>query len=254
MTNGPIESEFGVAFAGEILPPERWARTALKRLPEDGPIDFVRLFGRDAPRALDIGCGNGRFLLSSAVRRPDWDHIGIDPLPVVVRYATRRANQRGLANCRVAVCDGHRFLAHCCPRGQLSEIHVYHPQPYALRKDRHRRLFDHTFILQIHNALGQGGRLYLQTDNAAYYQYLSIVLSSLMRWHEQVGSWPENPEGRTRREIVAINKGLNIYRGWAVRRDELDDQSFSELCQSLPQPNFDATQNRNPMKWRRPRD
>lgn len=253
MNGGPIESEFGVAFAGEILPPERWARTALKKLPEEGPIDFVRLFGRDAPRALDIGCGNGRFLLSSAVLRPDWDHIGIDPLPVVVRYATRRANQRGLSNCRVAVCDGQRFLSKFCQHGQLAEIHIYHPQPYPLVKEHHLRLFTHDFILQIHNALAPGGRLYFQTDNAAYFKYLQIVLSTLMKWHEQVGPWEYDPMGRTRREIMAINKGLSIYRGWAERRDELDDYSFVELCKKLPQPDFDATHNRNPKQWRRPR-
>ncbi len=92
---GNIESEFGVPFAGTILPTEQWAKTALKRLPDTGTIDFVELFGRDAPRVLDIGCGNGRFMLSSAVRRPEMDHIGIDSLPMVIRYATRRANVRG---------------------------------------------------------------------------------------------------------------------------------------------------------------
>ncbi len=85
--------EFGVPFAGRILPADQWAKTALKRLPAEGSLDFAELFGRDAPRVLDIGCGNGRFLLASAVRRPEMDHIGIDPLPMVIRYATRRAKR-----------------------------------------------------------------------------------------------------------------------------------------------------------------
>ncbi len=51
-TDPNIESEFGVPFAGVILPQEQWAKTALKRLPEAGAIDFVQLFGRDAPRVV----------------------------------------------------------------------------------------------------------------------------------------------------------------------------------------------------------
>ena len=91
-----IEREFGVPFAGEILEPSRWTQTALKKLPAEGPLDLEALFGRKAPLVLDLGCGNGRFLIGSAVWRPDHDHLGIDVLPVVIRYATRRANQRGL--------------------------------------------------------------------------------------------------------------------------------------------------------------
>src|SRR6516225_4645052 len=92
-----IEREFGVPIAGEILEPSRWTHTAIKCLPASGPLSWKDIFGREAPVVLDIGCGNGRFLIGSAVWRPDHDHFGIDVLPLVLRYATRRANQRGLS-------------------------------------------------------------------------------------------------------------------------------------------------------------
>src|SRR5689334_14570333 len=104
-----IEREFGVPIAGEILDSSQWTRTALKKLPADGLLDWQALFGRRAPVVLDLGCGNGRFLIQSAVWRADHDHLGLDILPVVIRYATRRANQRGLRNIRFAVGDGRNF-------------------------------------------------------------------------------------------------------------------------------------------------
>ena len=58
---GQIETELGVAIPGAILPPEQWARTALKKLPQEGPLDWESLFGRRSPIVLDLGCGNGRF-------------------------------------------------------------------------------------------------------------------------------------------------------------------------------------------------
>ena len=249
--DGNIESEFGIPFAGEILPTEQWAKTALKRLPDTGTVDFVELFGRDAPRVLDIGCGNGRFMLSSAVRRPDVDHIGIDALPMVIRYATRRANVRGLNNCRLAVCDGARFLRQYCAPGSLNEIHVYHPQPFPDSAEEHLRLFQHEFLWLIHQALKPGGKLFVQTDNAAYWKYLQTVLPAITRLVTQEGPWPEDPQGRSRREIVALHKGLNIYRGWGTRLDELTRAEFERRCSSLPQPDFNAQHNRNPNQWRR---
>lgn len=246
-----VESEFGVPFAGTILPAEQWARTALKRLPDSGPVDFVELFGRDAPRVLDIGCGNGRFLIASAVRRPEMDHVGIDSLPMVIRYATRRANMRGLSNCRLAVCDGTRFLTRYCARSSFQEIHVIHPQPFPDPRESGQRLFQHEFLWSIHQALQPGGKLFVQTDNAAYWKYLQTVLPAITHWHEQTGPWPEDPQGRSRREIVAIHKGLTIFRGWGERLDALTRPEFDEVCQSLPQPNFNARHNRNPRRWRR---
>ncbi len=225
------------------MPPEKWASTALKRLPSGEALDFAQLFGRRAPLALDIGCGNGRFVISSAVRRPDWDHMAIDILPLVIRYATRRANQRGLSNCRFAACDGARFLSELCPRESLDEVHIYHPQPYADTEKQHRRMLTPQFMVLVHRALRPGGKLFLQTDNPAYWEYFRQLVSATMRWHDQVGPWPEDPFGRSRREFLATEQGLTIYRGWAERRDELDDAALESLVAALPQPTFATAPN-----------
>jgi len=124
------DDDYGVPIPGQVLPHEQWARTAIKRLPASGFLDWRAIFGREAPVVLDVGCGNGRFVISSALARPDIDHLGIEILPVVIRYATRRANQRGLSNVRLAVIGGYEFLAQYVAPASLAEIHLYHPQPY----------------------------------------------------------------------------------------------------------------------------
>ena len=114
-----VEREFGVPIAGEILAPARWTKTALKKLPPPGPIAWETIFGRRSPLIVDIGCGNGRYLIGSAWARPDHDHVGIDTLPLVLRYATRRANQRGLSNIRFAAIDGQRFVGQYLAPGSV---------------------------------------------------------------------------------------------------------------------------------------
>src|SRR5262249_56726119 len=61
------EREFGVPFPGRVLDPSKWTRTALKAMPVEGRLDWKELFGRSAPVVLDLGCGNGRFLIGSAI-------------------------------------------------------------------------------------------------------------------------------------------------------------------------------------------
>ena len=75
--SGAADDDYGVPIPGAILPPDQWAKTAIKRLPPPGAVDWSVVFGRTAPLLLDLGCGNGRFVIASALARPNYDHIGI---------------------------------------------------------------------------------------------------------------------------------------------------------------------------------
>lgn len=233
--NSSTEREFGVPIPGTILDQSQWTQTALKKLPAAGPLDLDSIFGRRAPVIVDIGCGNGRFVLGSALRRPEYDHIGIDILPMVLRYATRRANQRGLANVRFAAIDGQRFLADYLSKASVREIHCYHPQPYHDARDAHKRLLTPEFLALVHRTLEHGGQFFVQTDNAPYWEYLKRLLPSFFDFHEQLGPWPDTPRGRTRRDILAMRRRYPVYRGWGVARSDAPTQ-----IADLPHPTFDA--------------
>jgi len=233
-----IEREFGVPIPGRILEPARWARTALKKLPA-APIAWQTVFGRHAPLVVDIGCGNGRFLLGSALARPDHDHVGIDILPLVLRYATRRANQRGLTNVRFAAIDGQRLVAEYLAAESVREMHIYHPQPFHDPRQAGRRLLTPAFLAQVHRALQPQGILFLQTDNAPYWRYALSIAQSFFDWREQPGPWPDAPNRRTRREILAVRRRLTVQRGWGTRK-ELTDDEVQRLVAQLPLPMFDA--------------
>lgn len=235
-----IEREFGVPVAGEILEPDHWTQTALKKLPPQGPLDWQALFGRSAPVVLDLGCGNGRFLLGSAVWRPDHDHLGLDILPVVIRYATRRANQRGLRNLRFAVTGAREFLEHYVHAGSIAEIHCYHPQPYYDPAAVHRRLLTPEFLALVHRSLVPGGLFFLQTDNRGYWRYLRQVVPVFFEFEEREKTWPDAPKGRTRREIIALRRGLPVFRGMGKARVGLSESEALRLAEALPPPVFDA--------------
>lgn len=233
-----IEREFGVPIAGEILPPEQWTRTGLKKLPEQGPLDWQTLFGRSAPVVLDLGCGNGRYLIHSALWRPDHDHLGLDILPVVIRYATRRANQRGLHNIRFAVGEAHDFLERLVAPGSVAEIHCYHPQPYHDPARIQRRLITPQFLALVQRSLVPGGWFFTQTDSPGYWRYMKEVLPVFFHFEELPGKWPDAPRGRTRREIIALRSGLAVFRGRGRSRAELSRDEAVRLADSLPLPTF----------------
>ncbi len=237
---GRIEREFGVPFPGEILPEERWTQTALKKLPLADRLSWKELFGRDAPVILDLGCGNARSTITSAVLRPGYNHLGLDVLPVVIRYATRRANQRGLSNIRLAVGDAADFVERLVEPRSVTEVHLYHPQPYYDPASVGRRLVTPRFLALVHRILVPGGQLFLQTDNPGYWRYMEQVVPCFFDFMARERAWPDAPKGRTRREIIALRRGLPIFRGQGTARTDLDESSALELAESLPPPIFDA--------------
>lgn len=235
-----IEREFGVPFPGQLLDPSKWTQSALKKMPDEGRLNWNELFGRVAPVVLDLGCGNGRFLIGSAVSRATHDHLGTDILPVVIRYARKRANQRGLTNIRFAVLGGTELLERFVEPASVAEVHVYHPQPYYDPSQVHRRLITPSFLALVHRVLTPGGLFVVQTDNPGYWKYIQQIVPVFFDFHERIGRWPDAPKGRTRREIMAMKKGLPVFRGHGAAKAGLSEADALSLAEALPPPTFDA--------------
>lgn len=222
------------------MPRARWTR-ARASLPGPGKtFDWTAVFGREAPRVLDLGCGNGRYLLGSALARPTHDHLGVDLVPQAIEHASRRASERGLANLRYAWGDALVFFLERIAEASVDELHVYHPQPYYEVEDRSKRMLTPAFLARAWRVLRPGGLIVLQTDNPYYWGYLLSLVPRFFRFEERKDPWPDAPRGRTRREIVARSKGLRIFRGSGVRRDELAPEEVDRLGRELPAPDFDA--------------
>lgn len=246
------ESTCGVPFPGRKLPRERWTRTRAPLGREGEVFDFVRTFGRDAPRVLDLGCGNGRFLIASALARPHLDHLGIDLVPPAVRFASLRAGQRGLTNCKVAWGDASAFVLQRCPDASVAEVHLYHPQPYRDGAGAERRQLSPALLGALHRILVPGGLFVFQTDNPGFAAYARRLLPALFEVREHPEPWPDAPRGRTLREIVARQQGLAITRLVGVRLP-LDAREVQARTATLPPPVFDARQPGDGRPGARPR-
>ena len=102
--------------AGRITPAQQRALDEL--LPRFGiayapaALDLDRVFGRAAPRVLEIGFGNGDTLVELAARSPERDFIGVEVHPPGIGHCLLAVESHGLANVRVIVHDAVEVLAH----------------------------------------------------------------------------------------------------------------------------------------------
>jgi tRNA (guanine-N7-)-methyltransferase len=123
----------------------------------------------------------------------------------------------------------------------VREIHLYHPQPYRDAEKKYRRLVTPEFLALVVRSLEPAGQFVIQTDNPAYWEYIRTIAPAFFELHIQPGPWPDDPQGRTRREIMARGMKLKIFRAWGSPRLNLAPEQIAELVRNLPQPDFEVS-------------
>ncbi len=66
------------------------------------------------------------------------------------------------------------------------------------------------------------------------------VIPVFFEFQERPGTWPDAPKGRTRREIIALRRGLPVFRGTGIARSSLSPEEALRLAHTLPPPTFSA--------------
>lgn len=182
------------------------------------PFDWERIFGRRAPRVVDLGCGDGRYLISAAQARPDRDHLGIELVAPLAAKGRREAERLRLPNLRFETGDAVAWLSGALETGSVDEIHLYHPQPYFDPSQAGLGMLTPEFFARIREVLRPHGLLVVQTDSPRCGKYLLEALPRHFDPEIRDGRWPDAPQGRTSRERLAIRKKLTILRIEARRR------------------------------------
>lgn len=235
---------------GEVLERERWTRTRVGLGDPGVRFDWEAAFGRSARRMVDLGCGNGRYLIQSGYARPEMDHLGVELVPPAVRMGSLRAGQRGLTNVKFAWGDASEFICERVAPGSLDEVHLYHPQPYYDRAKILKRQLSPRTLLAIWLAVRDGGLFVFQTDNPEYARYAHENAGQLFDWRPRKEVWEDAPDGRTQRERVARSLGLEIFRVEA-RRLPLEPREAERRVAGMMEPDFDA--NKKGFEGRGPR-
>lgn len=145
---------------------------------EDGPLVWAAIFGREAPRVLEIGFGMGDSLLQMAREEPDKDFIGIEVHPPGVGALVNNAAKAGVRNLRVYLADAVDVLNECIAEDSLQRVQIYFPDPWHKKKHHKRRIIQPPLVALLARRLTPGGLLHLATDWEAYAEHMSEVLAA----------------------------------------------------------------------------
>jgi tRNA (guanine-N7-)-methyltransferase len=139
--------------------------------------DFVKIFGRDAPRVLEIGFGSGYSLLEIARAHPEKDFIGIETYQPGVGTLLLGIEQNQLKNIRLYYADAVEVLQKSIPAASLDGIQIFFPDPWPKRRHHKRRLIQPEFVSLVTEKLKPKGIFHLATDWEHYANQMMQVLS-----------------------------------------------------------------------------
>lgn len=172
-------------------------------------LDFEELFGNANPVVLEIGSGKGRFLLSTAMERPDVNLLGIEKSLHYHRVIRERILKRNLTNVRLVNHDAFLVLRDMVPDASIAELHIYFPDPWPRKKEQKRRIIRPEVLQEIRRVLVEGGQGIYVTDHQEYFEAAAPLIEAEFR-SERRTPGPDDPP-RTNYEAKYRAEGRPIY-------------------------------------------
>lgn len=141
-------------------------------------IDLARLFPKSQPLEVELGSGDGSFLLNHAKQHPERNFLGIERLWGRIKKLDRKGKRLGLENLRGVRIESTYFLEYLLPLESASALHIYFPDPWPKRKHQRHRLVNERFPELARNILQPRGIVFLRTDDRHYFEQMLSVFNA----------------------------------------------------------------------------
>jgi tRNA (guanine-N7-)-methyltransferase len=174
-------------------------------------VDWPAVFGRDAPRVLEIGFGMGQATAAIAQAMPGTDFIGVEVHTPGVGALLKLIGEQDIANIRIVQHDAVEVLDHMIAPGSLAGVHVFFPDPWHKKKHNKRRLIQPAFVSQLCSRLAPGGYLHCATDWQPYAEQMLEVLSAEPQLVNTAEGYAPKPDYRPLTKFE--NRGLKLGHG-----------------------------------------
>lgn len=179
------------------------------------PVDLNVVFGRSAPKFLEIGCGMGETTAIIAAAHAQNDYLGIEVHTPGVGSLLKEIATRELSNLRVIQHDAVEVVRDMILQASLAGIHIYFPDPWPKKRHHKRRLIQPPFVALLASRLAPGGYLHCATDWEEYAQQMLEVLSAEPLLKNTVEGFAPRPAWRPQTKFE--KRGLKLGHGvWDI--------------------------------------
>ncbi len=176
-------------------------------------LDLDRVFGRSAPRTLEIGFGNGTSLAQMAQAAPDRDFIGIEVHRPGVGHLLQEIEAQELHNVRVLCRDAVAVLEQQIEDTSLDRVQLFFPDPWPKKKHHKRRILQKPFIALLARKLKPGGIFHMATDWEHYAEQMLTEMEQAPQFRNCAGPGHYSPKPEERPTTKFERRGQRLGHG-----------------------------------------
>ena len=188
---------------------EGWPRWGVDFVPTQ--VDWDQIFGRQAPRFLEIGFGMGGATAEIARAHPQQDYLGIEVHRPGVGNLLKLIEQDGLTNLRLMTHDAVDVVEQMIATESLDGILIFFPDPWHKARHHKRRLIQPEFVRKLVTRLKPGGTIHCATDWENYAEQMLEVLSAEPALENTAADYAPRPAYRPLTKFE--NRGLRLGHG-----------------------------------------
>lgn len=185
----------------------------------NGHALWPQVFRNPNPVEVEIGSGNGIFLLAVAQRRRDTNFYGIEKAHNRAVALAAAVERHKLSNAFVLHADAGCVVESLLPAASVHAFHIYFPDPWWKRKHYRRRIFTPPFVDGLARALIPGGYVYVATDVESVFALMRQSLAACPRFREDT-SKPSPRLAITTFERKGLARGAQIYQSAFALREQ----------------------------------
>ena len=148
-----------------------------------GPAGSAPSFPQMQPLEVELGCGDGSFLVEYARTVPGRNFIGVERLLGRIRKLDRKGQRAGLTNLRGFALSPPTWWSTPATSFRCRHPHLL-PGSWPKRRHWRHRLINERFPQIAMRALAPGGTVYLRTDDAAYFEQMLAVFRASPDFHQ----------------------------------------------------------------------
>jgi len=175
------------------------------------PHNLDTVFGRSAPKILEIGFGMGETSATIAAANPQNDYLGIEVHTPGVGSLCKLIAEMGLRNQRIVQHDAVDVLRDMIQPGTLSGVHVFFPDPWPKARQQKRRLIQPPLVALLASRLQPGAYIHCATDWEHYAQQMLEVLSAEPTLENTAADYAPRPAYRPLTKFE--QRGLRLGHG-----------------------------------------
>ncbi len=177
--------------------------------------DLSELFGNKKRTALEVGVGEGDFLIEMSRREKDWNFIGIEIRGKRFRKAVKRSERDNLRNIKFLLMDAKVAIEDVFSSNSFDLVYINFPDPWPKERHRKHRLITPKFLARISNIMKPLAALEIASDHEDYLSHILEVFQNIEGFKNElpapgyVNNLPDRP--MTKYETEFRHEGRDIY-------------------------------------------